>query len=696
MEETRITQTSTGQYDMLLAISQDSINAAIRAMWDIEGDELETVNMKIGILGEINAKINDVKVQVLADGTGRGGVLVRLEFASGTYKPVDDDSEPLDSCNMEGWKLCFRADIGLNNILTAIKSDEQLLEDPNAQNPKKLDEIKARLQANEEAIKKFGNRAGDYSIQRLFIDFTSKAALNCAFPLDSWLIISNSEANYSEFQRQHTVTTGLPSEAETSFSLLMGKCTAPRLHHGLAKNKKEDQSVIGYGLAVEKEDVAKALKVANCLVPTQLVLNTYGYKAKPSSEIPLGWSGDADRNCVVYSDMTEGREVQGERMLRWSGNFTSAATADKERRIDGSMCLRRGLFLDRYIIKLLPQYNDDMQIVPEYMNLTRDGGAGQRRYHWTFGAKLGYNKDHSDWQDSYFNLTENAKVDLVKVMLDSMLIRVQGASLSSIYADPAYANGHISGFDAVKSTTGVSWSWDKREGKSPDNINEDWTGIIKWTDHCSGSMQAWTHVDVIPVPGQNKLKLRGISKIIVKMDGYYTRLTDDNLDYKAEYIVAAFWQVDYAVEHGADGLGCRVDKSDCFVRIEDSWASGDFKEHASGDAKGDDFTKRFKTELPKMLKEKDAIAKAMNDSLNATGKFTHPATGSFNLYDPMFNDNGDLLASVRYNAPSKKDKLNVVRMPVVGDEVKQPGPSDPSKAIAIKGDVTAPMLGKKG
>ena len=195
----------------------------------------------------------------------------------------------------------------------------------------------------------------------------------------------------------------------------------------MIKNKNEDKSCLGYGLSIEKRDVAQALKVADCLIPTQLVLNTYGYKATDTSDIPRGWSGDADRNCVVYCDMTEKREVKGERLLQWSGNFTSAAIADKERRIDGTMCLRRGLFLDRYILEMLQQYNDDMQIVPEYskccwgtakactncmmiVNLFRDGPAGDRRYHWTFSAVLGYNKDHSDWKDAYFRLNENPKV----------------------------------------------------------------------------------------------------------------------------------------------------------------------------------------------------------------------------------------------------------------------------------------------
>ena len=35
-------------------------------------------------------------------------------------------------------------------------------------------------------------------------------------------------------------------------------------------------------------------------------------------------------------------------------------------------------------------------------------------------------------------------------------------------------------------------------------------------------------------------------------------------------------------------------------------------------------------------------------------------------------------------------------MPEVGPEVQQPGPSDLSKAIPILGDITVPLLGKKG
>jgi hypothetical protein len=120
---------------------------------------------------------------------------------------------------------------------------------------------------------------------------------------------------------------------------------------------------LGYGLAI---DPAKAsnYKVADVLMPTWVNLQTYPYKSDPGAEPKLGWTGDAARNCVTYCNMTEKREVQGERTLAWSGNFTTI-NPDKEKRVDGTAMIRKGLFLDKFVIPMLRQYNDDLQIVAE-------------------------------------------------------------------------------------------------------------------------------------------------------------------------------------------------------------------------------------------------------------------------------------------------------------------------------------------
>ncbi|EQB55578.1 hypothetical protein CGLO_04481 [Colletotrichum gloeosporioides Cg-14] len=75
MENSRITTSSTGQYDLLLAMSQDSINEALKAMWDVEGDNIAKISIdgnEYGIVARIEATIEAPNIQVIADGTGRG------------------------------------------------------------------------------------------------------------------------------------------------------------------------------------------------------------------------------------------------------------------------------------------------------------------------------------------------------------------------------------------------------------------------------------------------------------------------------------------------------------------------------------------------------------------------------------------------------------------------------------------------
>jgi len=41
----------------------------------------------------------------------------------------------------------------------------------------------------------------------------------------------------------------------------------------------------------------------------------------------------------------------------------------------------------------------------------------------------------------------------------------------------------------------------------------------------------YSAVDVVPVPGEGRIKIRGYTECKVNYDGYYTRLFDPNLEY---------------------------------------------------------------------------------------------------------------------------------------------------------------------
>lgn len=118
MADSRINSTSPGQYDLLLAVSQDSLNQALLSMWDIKGDAVEKMSVK-NKLGSMDATITQVQAQVLADGSGRGGVLMKLTLGSGNATLPNNKDEDVQ-CTVHDWKICFRADIGKLHRLCAV------------------------------------------------------------------------------------------------------------------------------------------------------------------------------------------------------------------------------------------------------------------------------------------------------------------------------------------------------------------------------------------------------------------------------------------------------------------------------------------------------------------------------------------------------------------------------------------------
>lgn len=126
MGDSRITSTSTGQYDMLLAMSQDSVNAAIANMWDVEGDELATIEYEGGPAGSLKGTLTGVDIQVLAHGASQGSVYFRMTFGEGEAKFWDQKAKKTLPFPMKGWKLALKVNIGKlhrSGRLRCVKTD---------------------------------------------------------------------------------------------------------------------------------------------------------------------------------------------------------------------------------------------------------------------------------------------------------------------------------------------------------------------------------------------------------------------------------------------------------------------------------------------------------------------------------------------------------------------------------------------
>lgn len=115
MADTRITTTNTGQYDLLLAVSQDSINSALAALWDLDGDNMTAVEIDgadFGIVGSISGEISSPDIQVIASGAGRGSVLFRMTFIGGDAKLWNSNLKKSEKKALKGFQLAFKVDIG--------------------------------------------------------------------------------------------------------------------------------------------------------------------------------------------------------------------------------------------------------------------------------------------------------------------------------------------------------------------------------------------------------------------------------------------------------------------------------------------------------------------------------------------------------------------------------------------------------
>jgi len=97
-------------------MSQDSVNSAIAAMWDLDGDNMTAVTFDgadIGIVGKIEGQIGYPDVQVIATGAGRGSVLFRLSFTGGTTTLFNKTSKKTEKKPMKGFQVAFKVDIGM-------------------------------------------------------------------------------------------------------------------------------------------------------------------------------------------------------------------------------------------------------------------------------------------------------------------------------------------------------------------------------------------------------------------------------------------------------------------------------------------------------------------------------------------------------------------------------------------------------
>lgn len=242
---------------------------------------------------------------------------------------------------------------------------------------------------------------------------------------------------------------------------------------------------------------------------------------------------------------------------------------------------------------------------------------------------------------------------------------------------PKYSEARQQGFDAVESAQGVSWSWSKSYDTGEKKQDESWP---TWPDWLSGKNTSIEPECVSKFPAEDRIQATALwmsfqSQALVLSNcavtpshqSHSTAFTSGFLQTtmitragKTSSIAAGlmlkltcprvavyyYWQVDIVVSSTEkEGIRCgfQNQKGLKFSNLEE-------KGIPQNESKSGAFIKTLHEELDKMLEGKGSICKAINDSLNSTGRFQHPACGEFNFMDPMFNYRGDILTAARYKA----------------------------------------------
>lgn len=105
-----------------------------------------------------------------------------------------------------------------------------------------------------------------------------------------------------------------------------------------------EKRTVGYALQTEKPHSVN--EEAPSFPPTSLTFQTYPYIAAGEAEGKEGIP-DGDNNMLLYLQMTDNRDFPPDRFLQNAGNFINAG-------MDGTMCIERGIFWDRYLLRVTP------------------------------------------------------------------------------------------------------------------------------------------------------------------------------------------------------------------------------------------------------------------------------------------------------------------------------------------------------
>ncbi|KAK6335541.1 hypothetical protein TWF696_002313 [Orbilia brochopaga] len=585
---------NTGQYDQIVAISEAMLNAQLETYYNIEPKLRVMKERNVYIGTSVDAELLPPRVSIPVDRqkADRSSLFYHLRFKRAKfgylsvpfyqYRPGGPGVLEVET---KDWEFVFKVTLEMQDV----KKEQR-------------DEVKKMLRV-----------AGEYSIQRLLLNFTmvdtsnyiteltklqmpdgSKPPTGLIEALGGW--VKGWTASFNEIEDRLQGKTRIINPSTGESTLIDAFC--PILYHALAPKPEEVNPI------------------APTIPPTQVVQQTYQFVRPDQSVLKT-----TNRNCLLYTEMC-GKDAKLPSPILFTeehGNFVTddmpvTRKADgslDDTNIMGTMCLDRNVLWGRHFIPLLSPIVKQTQVHLKSCEIWPDSDQQFR-----FSMAFGDDGVHMDSKDPYF------------------------------WMQP------MTGKDDVWS----NWSWFE-EGNRPEAYNPwgyRWimdTQQVRKEDNTDNrrlalELKARSIAQVIPTSGSNTVRISGATTIAI-----YASEKGQNRG----FATTGLWKLSMEVK--------AVDDGRLFVDVVYPDKPVEFTHWQGGSSSlkkfdGPAAIRQMEEELTKNIKGlKDYLQHTFKDTLKQQ-QFVLAGGGYFYMKNPVFTQKGDLLVELRYKGIPPDGKIS--------------------------------------
>ncbi|KAK4207142.1 hypothetical protein QBC37DRAFT_406483 [Rhypophila decipiens] len=419
--------TAHGNYDQIVAVSQQVINESFDKLYDIY-PEYGVVEFSSKKIGKIKGHLNSPRL-LLGGGLGHDisvtSALYVMRFKEGKITiPADDDEDPDLEEDLAGWDLAITIDL----------KEQSVKVDPDAD-----PETQKEQQALWDFIHGKFDVPGNYSIARLYAKLSDSHWKD--FDYENSQFGFNADKTPRSWAQLKKQVPGI----DISLPFMLSKWAEA--------HDKKGMTTTGVRFSVPSDEIDDQ-KSGTDFKPTAMVHQVYGYK-NPDKGVPkpvVSYAPPGDLNCFLYCEMVRDHELPTDKQLAGSGNFTAQASEIGGKRIDGTFTISHQLFLESFLLPILQAFNMASIIVPRQPHYYPDESAVG------FSYSIGWDSEHQDSTDQFFAFktvhNPDTPADPISYQFKPNEYR---AKLDPIGHSPT--TGSYASFESTSNTT-VDFEWD--------------------------------------------------------------------------------------------------------------------------------------------------------------------------------------------------------------------------------------------